>query len=239
MTQPGRGFRSIATRAAAELAVIILGVTIALSADSWVARKNDRAVEKARLQALSENIGQTLGALRSEMVNSDSAVAALRELATTAPRDWTSTAVERALMRGFFYVTVFRAELNVYDDLKNSGELSLLRDAELRRTLSALDSQLERLRLAQADMTAVQQLNLDSYLIRRIDLFPILGEYLDLDPGRDGGIKDLGFLGEAEFRNLVLFKLDLVVQLSGDMRRSEQALLAVDRSIASLIDPSR
>lgn len=238
MTQPGRSFRSIAARAAAELAVIILGVTIALSADGWVARRNDRAVETARLRALSENITQTRVGLRHEKANCDSALVALRELASAGPSDWTSTAVARTLSRGILYVTVFRPDLNVYDDLKNSGELSLLRDTELRRTLSALDSRLEQFRLSQSDMATVQQLNIDSYLIRNIDLFPILGGYLDLDRGGDADFTDLAFLGAAEFRNLVLMKLDLVTQMSEGIEQTEQALTAVERSISSLLERS-
>jgi hypothetical protein len=234
MTDPGPRLRSLVIRAGAELAVIILGVTIALWADGWVATRNDRAVETARLLALSENVSQTLNTLRAELEQSDSAVVVLRRLATAKPDQWTGPRVNDALLRGFFYISAFRPELSVYDDLKNAGELSLLRDAALRRSLSALASQLEQLRLQQDDMVTVQQLNLDSYLIRRIDLRPILGRYLQVDGLSSLELSDLTFLNEPEFHNLVLFKLDLAEQMNAAFKRVERALITVEESISQI-----
>jgi len=155
----------------------------------------------------------------------------------SSARGWTSAEVGQALLRGFFYVSVFRPELSVYDDLKNSGELSLLRDPELRRSLSALDSRMEQLRLQQDDMITVQQLNFDSYLIRRVDLRPILGPYLRLETASGLELDDLSFLNEPEFRNLVMFKLDLAEQMVQEFTRVEEALNAVNRSINAQLQP--
>ena len=229
-----RPFRRLAVRASAELGVIILGVTLALWTDGWVARRNDRAVESARLRSLSENIERSLIALRAEKEDADSAGAALRRLASGNP-GWSSEEARTALLRGFLYVTVFRPELNVYEDLKNSGELSLLRDAELRRSLSALDGRLQQLQLLQEDMITVQQLNLDPYLIRRIDLLPVLGVSLAVGNGTDVQLRDLTFLTEPEFRNLVLFKLDLVELMRGEIAEVEEALLAAEHAISAQV----
>ena len=60
---------------------------------------------------------------------------------------------------GLLYGSTFYPELNVYDDLKSSGELALLTNPELLRSLATMDSRLELMRIAQADLTAVQQLH--------------------------------------------------------------------------------
>lgn len=233
MTEPQRRFRSFAARAAAEFAVVVVGVTIALWADGWAAERKDREAESIRVRALSDNVEATVAEIREARQEADSAAAALRELASPRRPDRADVDLERALLRSFFYVPVFHPELNVYEDLKNSGELSLLRDAELRRGLSELDSQLEQVRIQQADMSAVQQLNLDSFLIERVDLRPVLGDYLGLDGSTGSRSMDLSFMHELEFRNLVLFKLDLTDEMARQFARTEEALLAVQRSIAA------
>lgn len=80
----------------------------------------------------------------------------------------------RALvLRAYLDVPTFEPQMNVYEDLKSSGQLALLKDPEVRQALAAVDAQLRRIQLAQADLSTVQQLNLDSYAIRRMD-FPLL-----------------------------------------------------------------
>lgn len=233
MTTTGRlrRLRGLAKRTLGELAVIVLGVTVALWADGWVAEHNDRVEETARVRALLENVNATLERVRDARVQADSAAAALRQLAT--PQAVSGEAdTERLLLVGFFYVPVFYPELDVYDDMKNSGELSLLRDDKLRRALSSLDGRLQQLGLGQQDMATVQQLNYDPYLISRIDLRKVLGEYLGLDSIANTRQSDLSFVDELDFRNLVLFKLDLADQMAQQFERVEDTLL----EIRALID---
>jgi hypothetical protein len=227
-----RRIGALVGRAGGELALIVLGVTVALWADGWVSEREDRVVESVRVRALSENVQTTLERVREAGAEAASAVLALRYL-SSLPSSGTTEEIERALLVGFFYVPVFNAELDVYDDLKNSGELSLLRDGSLRRALSSLDGALGQLRLYQQDVATVQQLNFDRYLIGRIDLRGILGSYLRLGRTPSEGGTDISFVQDLEFRNLVLFKLDLAEQMSRQFDRVEGASIAVQESIAA------
>jgi hypothetical protein len=229
-------YRRLALRAAAELGVIVIGVTIALWADGWASKRNDRARETARLHALRVNVDDTLTELRGARADLTTAAAALRDLASPSRVERDDGDLERAMLQGYFFGSDFAPELSVYDDLKSSGELSLLTNAELRRALSAMDSRIERLGLALADMATVQQLNLDSYLIRRVDLVPILGGLLQVEPPAAETVTDFSFTADPEFRNLVLFKLDLVVGVDGHFERTESELLAAQRAIAAQLD---
>ena len=64
---------------------MVLGVTIALWADGWVAKRNDHLEETARLYALQENVEDTLAELRGARDNAAGAADTLRELVSFHP----------------------------------------------------------------------------------------------------------------------------------------------------------
>jgi hypothetical protein len=225
--------RDLLGRLAAELAVIVLGVTIALWADGWVAERRDRAVEFARLAALQDNIQDTLQELHTARDIAADAAATLRDLVSLQQRERPYDEVQKLLRFGFLYGSTFYPVLNVYDDLKNSGELALLTNAEVRQSLATMDTRLELVQFAQADLTTVQQLNIDPYMIDHFNLLSFYGSLTGLEDPADNSPPDLQFTSDVTFRNLVLFKLDLVTQLEESFENAETALVAVEQSIGS------
>lgn len=210
-------------RLGSELTVVVLGVLIALSADGWVASRADLAVESARITALRDNIDQTLATLRAAQVEAHETADALRELASG-----TSPARMPQLLRvGFLFGPTFHPEINVYDDLKNSGELALLRSVPLRRALAGMDATLELVRLQQSDIVTVQQLNYDAFLIRELDLPALLGDYVGLKPVDSS----LPAGASRELQNLAVFKLDLVLGLIDIYEQAEEALVEVEQAL--------
>ena len=221
---------------AAELVIVVMGVTIALWADGWVAERSDRAVERARLTALLENVRATIADVGESSEEAAGAAAALRDLVVLDPDPVESEEPRRLLLEGFFYAPAFHPELNVYQDLKSSGELALLTNPTLRSALSTMDGILERVALTQDDLSTVQQLNYDAYLIGRVDLRPLLGPHLEIDHESARAPLDLRFMSELEFKNLVLFKLDLVELQERAFRDAEAALYEVERAIRSQLE---
>ena len=226
-------------RLGAEVAVVVLGVTIALWADGWVAERNDRAVETARLGALQDNVNVTLTDLREARDNAGGAAAALRKLLSVPQHDRHDDEVEELLRYGLTYGPDFFPELNVYDDLKNSGELALLTNPELRRSLASMESRLELARFAQADLITVMQLNFDSYLITHFDLRWLYEPITGLADVTEASEVDLGFMSDMEFQNLVVFKLDMIEQVEAAFQETEIALVAVQQTIASQLATQR
>lgn len=222
--------RQLGVRLVAEFAIVVLGVTVALWADGRVTERNQRETEAARLAALDDNLRSTLTELRDERESAETAARALRLLVTVEPDELTGEEFHEALLAGFLYVPTFQPELNVYEDLKNSGELALLTEPRLRRSLAAMDARLEELRAARSDMETVQQLNLDAYLLTRLDLRSIMGDLLELDRG-DPGDPDRSFAATLEFKNLAIFKLDLIVQIMELFEEAEGALTAVHQLV--------
>ena len=114
-------WRELSARLIAEFAIVVLGVTIALWADSWGTARGDHAEETARLYALRDNVTQTLAIVRDERDRSTGAVDALRKLVNQ--NEFPLDELRDLLRYGLLYGPTFSPELNVYDDLKNSGEL--------------------------------------------------------------------------------------------------------------------
>jgi hypothetical protein len=226
-------------RLGAEVSVVVLGVTIALWADGWVAERNDRSVEASRLSALQDNVSVTLAVLSTARDNAGGAAAALRELVSLQRDNRNDDEIEELLRYGLTYGPTFFPELNVYDDLKNSGELALLTNPELRRSLATMDARLEQARFAQADLLTVMQLNFDSYLITHFDLRWLYGSLTKLDQDTEPSEVDLGFTSEMEFQNLVIFKLDMVEQVEAAYQEAEDALMAVQQTITSQLATQR
>ena len=219
---------SLPARLIAELGIIVLGVLIALWADEWVAERADRQVERNRIEALRDNLDAT-------RVRLDEAVEETRaaQEALTLAAYWQDPATlsqrHDVVLLGLMYGPVFTPEINVYDDLKNSGDLGLLTNAELRQALAHMDAVFEELALLQSDVTMVQQLNVDSFLMQELGLGATMGPYLGLEdlpvdvPNPDIDMQRL--------RNLSLFKLDLVRQLHVQYKRAVEALNEVEHAM--------
>ena len=234
MMELRRNWRELSARLVAEFAIVVLGVTIALWADSWVTAREDRAEETTRLHALQDNVTTTLTDLRDEIDNSAGAVGALRTL--VGQSDLPHDEIRGILRYGLLYGPDFSPELNVYDDIKNSGELALLTDRRLRRALARMDAQLKRFQLGQVDLATVQQLDIDSYLIDEIDLRHLYGTDLGLEWTTIDAQLDFGFVSDTRFQNRVLLKLDLVSGIQSALTDVETALVEVQQSIGNLLE---
>ena len=232
-------WRELAGRLSAEFLIIVLGVTIALWADGWVAQRADQAEEVARLHALRDNVTQTLAELAKAREEAQGGAEALRRLVTISPGETDPEHIDQMLRYGLLYGSDFYPELNVYDDLKSSGELALLTNSDLRQSLAIMDSRLGLVRLAQEDLATVQQLNVDAYMIERMDLRSFYGS-LTLTGDDDSPrtvLPDLSFTSEMAFHNVVLLKLDVVMQLQVVLERAETVLtIVLDTINAQLSD---
>lgn len=222
----------LALRLGSQLLVVAVGVLLALWADAWVSARAERSVEAARLGALLQNVDVTLRELEGMRGEAEGVRLALESLLVGPNPDRLPDpdSVRRWLIQGFLGVAEFEPHLNVYQDLKSSGELALLEDPAVRESLSAMDAALEHLAEVRSDLATVQQLNFDPYLIRRVDLAAVLfPPSLQTDsPGPSSTVgDDLDVLAEREFRNLAAFKMDLLDGLGRAAARLEEALLAV------------
>jgi hypothetical protein len=238
-TNHGARLRMVVLRLAAELGIVVLGVSIALWADGWSTDRREREVESARLVALQGDLIRTLEEVSQTRESADSVAGALRQLVGFTYVDGDDDAVSEAVRYGFFGIPELQPELSVYDDLRSSGELALFSDASLRQALSAMRARVDRLLVYQADLLTVQQLDVDPYVLRRFELSALFR-------GRPG-FEDLEFLtGQAdlgtaltadmEARNLALFKLDMLTQFALRLDDVEGDLLSVQQILVAQLE---
>ena len=213
---------------------MVLGVSVALWADNWVAERSDRQKENARLIALRDNVYETLVDVDDHLEQAVLVAEQLRTIITnpTAPAEEMRDRLSWAL----FYGPVFSPELNVYDDLKSSGELSLLTDSALRSALARMDAAMGRIQLAQSDLTNVQQLHIDSFAIDSTPVRLFYAEEIGLERIDTSGEDPFAFVEDPRFRGRMVLKLDLVTQLEMRFREAGEALVQVRELIDKQLD---
>jgi len=231
MVAPRINWQELSVRLSAEFAIVVLGVTVALWTDSWVADRADREEEIRRLRALQDNIAETLTDIREERESISSAADALHSL-LSIQKTPTVQHIED-LGYGLLYGPVFTPELNVYDDLKHSGELALLTNGDVRRSLAKMDSRLGILQLAMSDLSNVQQLEIDSYIVNETEMRFFYGKHIGIELKTVDKESDLGFTSDIRFQNRVLLKLDLISELETRFEDAESALEEAYRTIVA------
>ena len=183
--------------------------------------------------ALLDNVDVSLADLRSTSDDATEVADILRKLTALREYDLPAAEMQSLLLSGLLYGPSYSPELNVYDDLKNSGELALLTNPDLRRALARMESRLRLIELAQSDFAAVQELSIDSYIIDHIDMRLVYGFSLGTDYVVGDVDKILEYTSEIQFQNRILLKLDLVTSIETDYSNMESALLDVQGIIKS------
>ena len=186
--------------------------------------------------ALLDNVDVSLADLRSTSDDATEVADILRKLTALREYDLPAAEMQSLLLSGLLYGPSYSPELNVYDDLKNSGELALLTNPDLRRALARMESRLRLIELAQSDFAAVQELSIDSYIIDHIDMRLVYGFSLGTDYVVGDVDKILEYTSEIQFQNRILLKLDLVTSIETDYSNMESALLDVQEIIKSQLE---
>lgn len=232
--RPSRRRGELYGRIGLEFAVVLFGVFGALWADARLAARSERRVEAARLEALDNSVEATLedvvvytDDLRRERTLLRTTLT--RDVGAAIPGDSLRLAVAVGLLGG---TAQFEPQMDTYEDLRSSGELALL-ETGVRRSLSSVDQRLRRLQAARTDLTTVQQLNYDPFAIANLDLPLLLGDFLDLEitaaGQRDGAYRKI--LASRPFRNLVVFRLDLLENVLAETGALEEALREAEAAI--------
>ncbi len=95
-----------------------------------------------------------------------------------------------------------------------------------------MDLRIQRVRNAQEDLLTVQQLHIDSYMIRNLDLDQI--DLLGLETTQvDSTAIDMSFVNQREFRNRILLKLDLITQFLEALDYALTSLETVEQQAGS------
>ncbi len=227
------GFGLSFKRAIAELLIVVVGVLIALSADSWLQTRRDRAEETDHLIALRADVVASVRLLEDENLVQDSQFASLMHLLRGDASRASKDSVAAWVNQGLYNIGTYTPRLSALQDLEMSGELQLIQSPELRRELAGLRTALKTLDTQQTDYARSQQGLLDPFLTGETPLAEALVAAADLDVGITREL-DVAWLSppSAELRNLMVFKLQL-----GRIGRTERVAvrLQFDR-VLQLVD---
>jgi hypothetical protein len=123
-----------------ELALVVAGILIALAIDGWIDSRHDARLERQYLELLVRDLNRDLGTLddvlRFEHAQVEAAALAYRALRAGVPRQ-DREAVARALNQLTARRTL-RLARATYTDLLSTGNLRLIRNADLRDRLVRL-----------------------------------------------------------------------------------------------------
>jgi hypothetical protein len=143
----GRGF--------GELALIIVGVLVALGVDRWIAGFDARELESAYLQQLADNVAADSAALETQLASVSRRMEWADDLFAALDGELPSPEDAGLFLRHLDRMpiwTPFDPAREAWDDLVSTGNLRVIRDLEIRQSLSAYYNGLEREEKQMADM---------------------------------------------------------------------------------------
>lgn len=196
-------------RLAGELAVIIAGVLIALSADSWMDIRQDRRAEAEHLTALVEEFDESLVALDIAREYKLKQMADLQRLLSSRIRDLAPDSLDAWVYDGVYVTRSYVPVLSALRDLEDSGELDVIDDPEIRRGLALLGTRLELARTGYDEFLVYHQSVVDPFIATELPAVYLLGPRNGLTPV-SGDRPDWSLLESDRARGILVFKLSLI-----------------------------
>jgi hypothetical protein len=230
--------RALLVRSGLELAVIITGVLIALWADQWWADRQDAQVQRTYLAALSEDISATvqrLGETTAKVVEWREAAATLSRSPLAGPFP-SSQELVPLIGTALFNLSSFQDRLATLRELKSTGELGLIRNADIRRSLADLDQALEDMRSTESDLIQTHHAIIDPYMVQHTDLVPMIlasstRSSMDRFLGAGVGTDHTSLMQDREFRNILAFRILLLNNCAERYGQLASLLLTLQQQI--------
>jgi hypothetical protein len=218
-----------------EIILVVIGILIALQINNW----NEDSKLAIQETIIIENL---LGNLKQAKIQSDhyieqenqlikSLISALGINPDQTQNDeisWSNTEFYK-LMWDFESVVPV---INTYSDIKNTGELSIIKNKNIRESFTDLELKIEGLNSQVADRLTVQQLRVDEIGVNEINFIPLLQKHKTNISISDEITNDYkSILSSPKTRNLLAIKLDLTYTT---LNNRENLAKAIDQLILML-----
>jgi len=213
-----------------ELIVIIVGILLALWADSWMADRADARQERVYLQGLRSEFVTLLGDIDQATAYYEQWLDDLTRLADPVARTAaTRESIDLWIGRGLIQVDDFDPRHAVLDDLRTTGRVALLTSAALRLQIASHVRLLAELDEIHEELRGVQLDRVDSFLLVYGDVGQAgraLGVHSAV-PFDDWNPQPL--LDAPELQNLINLKMipmHFLIRQMADLRASAQGIVA-------------
>jgi hypothetical protein len=221
-------------QATAEVALLLLGIGIALAADDWLEETRERQEEQKYLASLEADYQVTrdnlLRAKEFRERNNES-TNQLLDMLLAGTLEGDDDHIADLIIRAH-YVATPAAVFGTYYDMVNSGDLRLLRDEELRLKLAHFESRWSEYYRFVAESLDQWNLIQVPHMIQNLDIASIWSGRYDAEafPARNRAIPR-DDLDSMEFANVLAVKL---VSDADIARLDNQLLLEIDEILALL-----
>lgn len=236
MKKPNVPISSTLPRMAAELFIIVAGVLIALGAQSWWDSRGTADERQRALRALGSDLQLLESTMVGDSLNGAEQMSALRAAIDDPPSlaQMEDSVLIRTIRTAAWNTVIGneRYAFPAWNDLESSGRLDLLPE-EVRRSLSELDQQFERLYFSGNDLQTLQFERMDGYVLKLFNGRDLLWTpFLGIRPGNR---PDLAALQDGEFRTALVMKLGITVGLMRDLNSALDSLRAVRSQIVAVL----
>jgi hypothetical protein len=217
----------LGVRVFGEMLVIVVGVLIALTADSWLQHQKDKTAEIEHLVALSAEFGESLEFLRAAVVLKESQIADLVRLLNHRVTDLPQDSIEGLAHNGVYVTGGYVPVLSALRDVQSSGDLRLLDDAKIRRGLATLSANLENVMRSYDEYVIYHQTVLDPYIATELPIVGMLGKRHGVAVA-DDALPDWTPLDTDRSRGLLAFKLGLAGNYISSLHKLETQFIDVE-----------
>lgn len=120
-----------------EILLVVIGILIALQINNWSEQYKDRQLEQVYYCKLLEDVNQDQLLLEKLTAENESRIKASNEMIQLLQQESPDRSKVANKMRGAIAKTTFtfKPSLAAFDDLKSSGNLSIIRDSNLKSRL--------------------------------------------------------------------------------------------------------
>ena len=132
-----------------EIILVVIGILIALQINNWNERRLTNEKEQQLLIALKQEVKQNLKELDTVIeINSNNIKGAGEFASILSPKETTLSEAQIATYwnKAFRQEAIYRPSLGVLNEAINSGNLSIIKNTQLRNILSSFDAELQQLR---------------------------------------------------------------------------------------------
>lgn len=206
-------FKKPLARALAELALIFVGITLALAFESWNDDRVARGQERELLLALSADLGETLTDLRRDILDTESTLAFRTEiLAWQSGEELAGIQLQQAFAGTIAGSGLF-PKISAYESIKTIG-LDLISDPSLRLAITSLH-----------ELTLARALRFEGLRneFEREVLLPFLRRHMNYAGG--GGIVEV----ERQAGSIPFAPLDLLIPLDENALRVDPEFRMIAR----------
>jgi hypothetical protein len=194
-----------------EIVLVVIGILIALQINNWNEEQKNKAIEQQLLISLLQEFETNLTILTKTIETNTAIIEGSLEIGKfTGPSlpIISEKEMSQNMVDAFKYESRYVPNKGTYDEINNSGKLSIISNPSLRKAISEIQSQLELVKNQENSVIKIQNYTHQFFLNngnfrRHLDI--IEDALIDVDPSKFPN-NDFIFLENPEFEtNLYLF----------------------------------